>query len=116
MGADLNVPMALGEVFVLIRKVNQRLVQGKVSRKDADLILDALTRIHSVLGIFDFNPSGTDHEDPEIEALVARREEARERKQYEEADRIRESLKKRNVVLEDTPYGTIYWVENQPAD
>jgi cysteinyl-tRNA synthetase len=112
MGTDLNVPMALGEVFVLIRKLNQRLVQGEVSRRDADLVLDALAGIHSVLGIFDFSPSGTDQEDPEIEALVADREEARESKQYEEADRIRENLRKRNVVLEDTPYGTIYWIEN----
>jgi cysteinyl-tRNA synthetase len=114
METDLNVPMALGEVFVLIRRVNQRLVKGEVSRKDADLIMDALTRIHEVLGIFDFNPSGADAEDPEIEALVNKREEARERKQYEEADRIRDDLKKRNVVLEDTAYGTLYWVENPP--
>ncbi len=114
METDLNIPMALGEVFVLIRRVNQRLVKGEVSRKDADLIMDALTRIHEVLGIFDLNPSGVDAEDPEIEALVNKREEARERKQYEEADRIRDDLKKRNVVLEDTAYGTLYWVENPP--
>jgi len=114
METDLNVPMALGEVFVLIRRVNQRLVKGEVSRKDADLIMDALSRVHEILGIFDLNPSDADAEDPEIEALVNRREEARERKQYEEADRIRDDLKKRNVVLEDTAYGTLYWVENQP--
>ena len=114
METDLNVPMALGEVFVLIRKVNQRLVKGEMPKKDADLILEALTRIHSVLGIFDFNPSSPDSEDPEIEALVNKREEARERKQYEEADRIREDLRRRNVVLEDTAYGTLYWIENPP--
>jgi cysteinyl-tRNA synthetase len=114
MGTDLNVPMALGEVFVMIRKINQRLVKGEISKKDANLILDTLVGIHSVLGIFDFNPSGADPEDPEIEALVAKREEARERKQYEEADQIRENLKKRNVFLEDTAYGTVYWIETQP--
>jgi cysteinyl-tRNA synthetase len=42
---------------------------------------------------------------------VSRREEARERKDYEEADRIREELKKKNVMLEDTVYGTLHWVE-----
>ncbi len=114
METDLNVPMALGEVFVLIRKVNKRLIKGEISKKDAGLILDALARIHSVLGIFDFHPSGPDPEDPEIEALVSKREEAREQKQYEEADRIRENLRKRNVVLEDTAYGTLYWTENLP--
>jgi cysteinyl-tRNA synthetase len=114
METDLNVPMALGEVFVLIRRVNERLAKGEVSEKDAGLIMDALTKVHTVLGVFDFNPSGADAEDPEIEALVSKREEARERKQYEEADRIRDDLKKRNVVLEDTAYGTLYWIENPP--
>ncbi len=114
METDLNVPMALGEVFVLIRRVNERLARGEVSEKDTGLIMDALTKVHTVLGVFDFNPSGADAEDPEIEALVSRREEARERRQYEEADRIRDDLKKRNIVLEDTAYGTLYWIENPP--
>jgi cysteinyl-tRNA synthetase len=115
MEADLNVPMALGEVFVLIRRVNPRLAGGKVSKKDAELVIEALSRINSVLEIFDFNPSGLESEDPEIEALVNRREEARELKQYEEADRIRDELKKRNIVLEDTSYGTLYWMDPPPS-
>jgi cysteinyl-tRNA synthetase len=43
--------------------------------------------------------------------MVSLREDARERKDYEEADRIREDLRKRNVVIEDTAYGTLYWIE-----
>jgi cysteinyl-tRNA synthetase len=54
------------------------------------------------LAFLDLNPAGFEPEGPEIEALVNLREEARERKDYEEADRIREDLRKRNVVLEDT--------------
>jgi cysteinyl-tRNA synthetase len=114
MESDLNAPMALGEVFVLIKKVNPRLAKGEISKKDADLILDALSRINSILAIFDLSSSDPDPEDPEIEALVNRREEARERKEYEEADRIREDLRKRNIVLEDTAYGTLYWIESFP--
>jgi cysteinyl-tRNA synthetase len=113
MESDLNVPMALGAVFSLIRKTNQQLARGLLSKDDASLILNAFSKIHSVLAIFDFNPAGQESEDPEIEALISRREEARERKDYEEADRIREDLKKRNVVLEDTAYGTLYWVESR---
>jgi cysteinyl-tRNA synthetase len=51
-------------------------------------------------------------DDPEIEALVSRREEARERKDYEEADRIREDLRKRNIALEDTSYGSLWWMKS----
>jgi cysteinyl-tRNA synthetase len=107
--------MALGAVFIMIRKANQQLARGGLSKDDASLLLDALAKIHSVLALVDFNPTGQDSEDPEIEALVSLREEARERKEYEEADRIREDLRKRNVVLEDTAYGTLYWIENRPA-
>jgi cysteinyl-tRNA synthetase len=113
MEADLNVPMALGAIFTLIRRVNQQFSAGEVSKEDASLVLDALARINTVVAVIDFNPAGAEHEDPEIELLVNRRDEARERKDYEEADRIREDLKKRNVVLEDTVYGTMYWVENK---
>ncbi len=115
MEADLNVPLALGAVFILIRKLNQRLAKGELSGDDAALILDSLAKVHSVLGFFDLNPEGPEPEDPEIEAMVNKREEARERKDYAEADRIREALRKQNIKLEDTPYGTLYWIDNLPA-
>ncbi len=115
MSADLNVPLALGTIFILIRKANQQFASHGLSKDDASLILDALEKIHSVLAILDLNPASLENEDPEIESLINRREEARERKDYEEADRIREDLRKRKVVLEDTAYGTLYWIENTPA-
>ncbi|MDM7997176.1 MAG: cysteine--tRNA ligase [Acidobacteriota bacterium] len=112
MEADLNVPMALSAVFILIRKANPLLARGEIGRNDSALVLDALGKAHAVLAIFDFNAAGAETEDPEIEALISLRDEARERKDYEEADRIREELRRRNIVLEDTPYGTLHWVES----
>ncbi len=46
--------------------------------------------------------------DDEIEALVDARDDARARKDFAEADRIREQLLERGIVLEDTPYGTVW--------
>jgi cysteinyl-tRNA synthetase len=112
MESDLNVPMAMGAVFRLIRKVNQRLSKAGVSKGDASLLMDGFAKIDPVLAIFDFNPASCDAEDPEIEDLVSRREEARERKDYAEADRIRELLRKRNISLEDTSNGTLWWMKN----
>jgi cysteinyl-tRNA synthetase len=111
MEADLNVPMALGAIFTLIRKVNQHLSAGTVSKDDASALMDAFSRIHSVLALFDFNPAAQEPEDPGIEALVNLREEARDRKDYEEADRIREDLRRRNVIVQDTPYGPLWWLK-----
>ena len=58
MEADLNVPMALAAVFTLIRKANQHLSAGELSKDDASHLLDALAKINSVLAFFDFNPAG----------------------------------------------------------
>jgi cysteinyl-tRNA synthetase len=107
--------MALGAIFILIRKINQLFATEGFSKEDAATMLNSLVQINSVLAIFEFNPANSGIEDPGIEMQVSRREEARERGDYEEADRIREDLRSRNVTLEDTPYGTVYWTENRKA-
>ncbi|RMD70290.1 MAG: cysteine--tRNA ligase, partial [Gammaproteobacteria bacterium] len=45
----------------------------------------------------------------EIEALIAQRAEARKRKDWAEADRIRKELAERGIILEDRPDGTTVW-------
>jgi len=111
MDTDLNVPKALGAVFSLIRKMNPRLACGDVSKAAAETVLESLRRIEPVLAIFDFEAAGAESVDPAIEALVRQREEARERKDFDEADRIREELKARCVTLEDTADGTVFWID-----
>ena len=44
--------------------------------------------------------------DPEIDALVAARTEAKKAKNFAEADRIRDELKARGIEIIDTPQGS----------
>jgi len=50
-------------------------------------------------------PEEAQESDPRIDALVAKREEARASKDWAEADRIREALTAEGVVIDDTPEG-----------
>ena len=52
--------------------------------------------------------SGGDGSDPEIDALVSARTEARANKDFAEADRIRDELTARGIVVEDTPNGPVW--------
>ena len=49
--------------------------------------------------------------DDEIEALIAKRTEARKNKDWATADAIRDELKARHVILEDTPQGIKWHIE-----
>jgi cysteinyl-tRNA synthetase len=44
--------------------------------------------------------------DEEIEALIQKRNEARKNRNFALADQIRDELKAKNIILEDTPQGT----------
>ena len=49
--------------------------------------------------------------DSEIEALIEERQEARKNKDWATADRIRDELKARGIILKDTPQGVTWTKE-----
>ena len=49
--------------------------------------------------------------DAEIEALIEKRTQARKNRDWATADAIRDELKARHVVLEDTPQGVKWHIE-----
>lgn len=52
--------------------------------------------------------AGADQESEEIEAAIALRAQAKKEKNYKEADRIRNELANRGIILTDTPSGTTW--------
>ncbi len=99
---DLNTADALGTLFELIKDINIRLAENP-TRADMEAAAGALMGLLEVLGL----STGAQKEDldAEIEALIAARQTARQEKNFKEADRIRDTLKERNILLEDTPQG-----------
>jgi cysteinyl-tRNA synthetase len=112
MDDDLNTPVALSTLFVLAKSVNKYLNNSKDKNDDVlSEILDFYEKYGSqILGFEDITKKGQAKEikNTEIEEMIKNREIARENKDWESADRIRDELKNMGIVLEDTTEG-IRW-------
>ena len=111
MDDDFNTPVAFRVLFDLAREIN-RLKGGEDTRAAAQLGR-LLVKLGGVLGILQAEPetwlrgAGAEHIDAaRVESLIAAREQAREEKNWKEADRIRDQLSAMNVVVEDGAGGS----------
>ncbi len=117
LGNDLNTSLAVTAVYdVLKAKTNDRTKLALLENFDSVLGLDllekaaakrkeanALKKTSTADGL-----TIQGEEDPEIDALVTRRHEAKKAKNFAEADRIRDELRARGVELTDVP-GGVQW-------
>jgi cysteinyl-tRNA synthetase len=103
---DLNAPNALAGLFTFIHRANAELDRKGTDVGALDEARKAFARIN---GVLDIVPDRT-VEDPElakwVEERLAARRAARERRDFAEADRIRDELVRRGIAIEDGPGGT----------
>lgn len=103
MEDDLNTADAVSALFDLAKDINTNLNAGTAPSKHlCTFALDLFNELSGVLGLL-YRENNT--ADEEIEHLIAERTKARETKNWAAADKIRDELKARHVVLEDTPQG-----------
>jgi cysteinyl-tRNA synthetase len=109
MKDDLNTSAALGAIFELVRALNAAIDAGEVGQADVPGIRSAFDEFDRVLGVVSLHRA-EDEQPPvpveEIERLIEARHAARRRRDFGEADRIRDSLMERGVLLEDSAGGT----------
>lgn len=102
MDDDLNTSKAIATLFDLLKEVNTLIKAGKISKANAEVALGFLKEIDTVFNFLSFEKVELNDE---IEALVKQREEARKAKEFKLADKIRDDLKTKGILLEDTPQG-----------
>ena len=101
---DVNTPLALSKMHLLISEANR--AYDKLSKAEADCVLDALFDFDSVLGLEFEKQSKRKEVSQEAMALIEKRERLRKEKRFEEADKIRKMLKDEyGIGIEDTSRG-----------
>ncbi|MBS1327094.1 MAG: cysteine--tRNA ligase [Oscillospiraceae bacterium] len=102
MEDDLNTADAIAALFELVRDINVKL-GAQPARADVAAASELFEELTGVLGLLYDRKAELLDED--IEALIEARTAARKAKNWAEADRIRDELTAKGIVLEDTPQG-----------
>lgn len=112
MDDDFNTREAFSVMYDLVRELN---TQANNNPSKAGVLAAELKALGDVLGVLQenpqvflkgLNPDSQGLSDADIDALIAKREEAKQDKNYARADEVREELKAQGVMLEDSRKGT----------
>jgi len=103
MDDDFNISIALSAVFDFVKNVNTLLMNNEMSKEDAQKAIKLMKGFDSVIGILKDEKKQEISE--EIKQLIEKRQEARKNNDYKLADKIRDELKDKGIVLKDTKDG-----------
>ena len=101
MEDDLNTADAIAAVFELVKYANTN-INEKSSKELIQKTYDLFMELCNVLGILNKKEEILEEE---IVELIEKRTEARKNKDFKLADEIRDTLKEKGIVLEDTQEG-----------
>jgi len=104
MDNDLDIGTALASLFDLIRDANNILDKNEISHEQAQRVYELIMQFDRVLGIIG-EVKKPKELSKEAQELIQKREEARRKKDWNEADRIRKELREIGIIVEDTPDG-----------
>jgi cysteinyl-tRNA synthetase len=102
MDDDLNISSAWAVVFDWVRDLNRKLAENSIQPNEAATGLATWERLDSVFGV---GKTAELQVPPEISALLEQRQTARKARDFKRADAIRDELKAKGWVIEDTPKG-----------
>ena len=105
MDDDFNTADAISVIYDLVRDINTNIKAG-TPKELIDKAMLMIRELGAPLGILQKSTRNTLED--EIEKLIEDRQRARKEKNWALADKIRDDLKSRGIIIEDTPQG-IKW-------
>lgn len=108
MDDDISTREAIAVVYDLSREVNRLLGERKLSKKGIDNLVEIFNRTNNLLDVIHTERRAEPTGDPNIDRLVKAREDARKRKDFAEADRIRKELGEMGIEVQDTKDGAVW--------
>ncbi len=103
MDDDVNTADAISVIFDLVKFANTN-IDDTYSKDAIESVISLMKELGGVLGILS-RKSEDGMLDEEIEELIVKRTDAKKNKDFKEADRIRDLLKEKGILLEDTRQG-----------
>jgi len=102
MDENLDTGQALASIHEMIGIANKAIDAGKANADELQQVFDLLMAFNKIFDVI--TPEEVEISDDEAE-LISERERLRAARKYKEADVLRDTLHKRGLLLEDTPYG-----------
>ncbi|XLQ19732.1 MAG: cysteine--tRNA ligase [Candidatus Moraniibacteriota bacterium] len=112
MNDDLNTALAISNVHEFITEVNKIMDTNQVSDKNVIDIISFFKDWDSIFGFLLFNEQSIpDEKKEEIEQKIQKRNKYRVKKNWSEADKVKEELFQMGITLKDNKDGTTWYVQ-----
>jgi cysteinyl-tRNA synthetase len=120
LAEDLNTAVALAAAFDFLRDANIAMDSGKFGREDAAVAQEFLKKFDEVFAVvadndaeklkeLGYSSGGGELSDADVEAMIAERQAARQRRDFTKSDEIRKELAEHGIILEDSKDGIVRW-------
>ena len=110
MSDDFNTSLALTAFFDMVKELNALASEEKISKQISDIAIPILDRLLNILGLK--ITKVTDEEKASIIELIKNRDEMRIKKQFDEADEIRDKILSLGITLIDHKSKTL-WMKKE---
>jgi cysteinyl-tRNA synthetase len=116
MDDDFNSALAYAALFELAKTMNGYVQENPAPSKGLDEAQKTLLELGEVLGYDILHPALAHFENAEMltqvmEVVLQIRSRTRQKKDWEMADFIRDALKEKGVIIEDTPQGARWQIK-----